>query len=384
MSSIPAWGYLVVLVGSLGLSLGLVPVALAVAVRTGALDHPGPAKSHDKAVPYLGGAAIVIAFAAVVLIGNAIDPPPSGYYQLVGFLGLGVLLSLVGLVDDLRTGGLSPLLRLAFEVGAAVAVCALGTNAHLAGFPAAANDVITVLWVVGVTNAFNLLDNMDGLSAGIATIACLAIFGVAALQQRYLVAALALSMAGCAAGFLRSNFHPAKIYMGDAGSLFLGFVIAVLLLKLRGNAPTRVPVAVILAIPGVALFDTTLVTISRLAHHRSPFQGGKDHTSHRLLRLGFSVRQAVATIYAAGVLLGAAAVGMAEVGDGIRLIGIFALAAVTALSAYPLGRVPTYPLADALGTASRGTTAIPANRAPLHRPRSGTRRSIETTHTSRD
>jgi UDP-GlcNAc:undecaprenyl-phosphate GlcNAc-1-phosphate transferase len=338
MSSIPAWGYLVVLVGSLVMSLGLVPVALAVALRIGALDHPGPAKSHDKAVPYLGGAAIVIAFAAVVLVGNAIDPPPSGYYQLVGFLGLGVLLSLVGLVDDLRTGGLSPALRLAFELAAAIAVCAMGTNAHLAGVPAVANDVITVLWVVGVTNAFNLLDNMDGLSAGTATIACLAIFGVAALQERYLVASLALAMAGCAAGFLRSNFHPARIYMGDAGSLFLGFVIAVLLLKLRGNAPTRVPVAVILAIPGVALFDTTLVTISRLAHRRSPFQGGKDHTSHRLLGLGFSVRQAVGTIYTAGALLGWAAVGMAQLGDSVRFAGTIALLLVASAAAWPLIR----------------------------------------------
>ncbi len=126
--------------------------------------------------------------------------------------------------------------------------------------------------------------------------------------------------------------------MGDAGSLFLGFVIAVLLLKLRGNAPTRVPVAVILAIPGVALFDTTLVTISRLAHRRSPFQGGKDHTSHRLLGLGFSVRQAVGTIYTAGALLGWAAVGMAQLGDSVRFAGTIALLLVASAAAWPLIR----------------------------------------------
>ncbi|HET9058888.1 MAG TPA: MraY family glycosyltransferase [Acidimicrobiales bacterium] len=379
MSSIPAWGYLVILVAALAMSLVLVPVALAVALRIEAFDHPGPAKSHEKAVPYLGGAAIVIAFAAVVLIGNAVDPPPSGYYQLVGFLGLGVMLSIVGLVDDLRVGGLSPVLRLAFEIAAAVAVCALGSNAHLAGVPTLANDAITVIWVVGITNAFNLLDNMDGLSAGIATIACLAIFGVAALQQRYLVAALALAMAGCAAGFLRSNFHPAKIYMGDAGSLFLGFVIAVLLLKLRGPAPTRVPIAVIVAIPGVAVFDTTLVTVSRLAHHRSPFQGGKDHTSHRLLRLGFSVHQAVGTIYGAGLVLGGAALGMAEAGDRIRLVGVGGLAIVTALAAWPLGRVRVRPTDDGslvpdpegqrqrlILTSSHDTADGPADPAAVH------------------
>lgn len=364
MSTLPLWGYPAVLAGSLALSLVLVPVALAVALRFHVLDHPGPAKSHEKAVPYLGGAAIVVAFAAVVVIGNVLDPPPSGLPQLAGTLGLGVLLAIMGLVDDIKQG-ISALLRLFIEIAAAVAVVALGSDAHLAGFPSWANLVISVLWVVGITNAFNLLDNMDGLSAGTAAIACLGIFGVAALQHRYLVAALSLSVAGCAAGFLRSNFHPAKIYMGDAGSLFLGFVVAVLLLKLRGPAPTRVPVAVILAIPGVALFDTTLVVISRLAHHISPLQGGKDHTSHRLVARGLSVRKAVTAIYAAGILLGAAAVGMAEAGDSIRLIGILALAVVTGLAAWPLARVPTYtPVADRLAAGSLVTRARPSPARP--------------------
>ena len=250
-------------------------------------------------MPYLGGAAIVVSFALVVVVGDVIDPPPSELYQLAGFLGVAVLLAVVGLVDDLGKG-LSPWLRLIFEAAAGVAVWYLGISPHLAGVPQPVDALVTVLWVVGITNAFNLLDNMDGLSAGIAVIASLACFGAASLQQRYLVAALSLALAGCAAGFLRANFHPAKIYMGDAGSLFLGFVLAVLLLKLRGNAPTRVPVAVILAIPGVAIFDTTLVTVSRVAHRRSPFQGGQDHTSHRLVRLGMSIPVAVTTIYAAG------------------------------------------------------------------------------------
>lgn len=342
MSSLPPWGYAVVLAGSLAMSLMLVPVAIAIALRFGFFDHPGPAKSHSEAVPYLGGAAIVVSFAVVVLVATALRPPPSGFPQLAGFLGLGVMLAALGLVDDLR-GGLSPWLRLGLETVAAVAVWSLGTNADLAGMPGALNAVVTIAWVVGVTNAFNLLDNMDGLSAGTVVIAALSIFGIAALQHRYLVGALAIALAGCAAGFLRSNFHPARVYMGDAGSLFLGFVVAVLLLKLRANAPTRVDVAVILAIPGVALFDTTLVVLSRLAHHRSPLQGGKDHTSHRLLHLGFSVRQAVLTIYLAGVLLGAAALLMSQVGPAARIVGVVATLAVGCLLALPLARVSVYP-----------------------------------------
>jgi UDP-GlcNAc:undecaprenyl-phosphate GlcNAc-1-phosphate transferase len=341
VSSLPLWGYAVVLAGSLALSLVLVPVAVAVAIRFGLLDHPGPAKSHAAAVPYLGGAAIVVSFALVVVVGNVVDPPPSGLLQLAGFLGIGVLLAVVGLVDDL-TKGLSPWLRLVLEIAAGVGVWRLGISPHLSGVPEPANVAVTILWVVGITNAFNLLDNMDGLSAGIATIAALAIFGVALLQQRYLVSALALALAGCAAGFLRANFHPAKIYMGDAGSLFLGFILAVLLLKLRENAPTRVPVAVILAIPGVAIFDTTLVTLSRVTHRVSPFQGGQDHTSHRLLRLGMSVPAAVTTIYAAGAVLSGAALLMSQLGPSVRIAGVVGLVVVAGALAVPLARVSVY------------------------------------------
>jgi UDP-GlcNAc:undecaprenyl-phosphate GlcNAc-1-phosphate transferase len=360
VSTLPLWGYAVVLVGSLAMSLVLVPVALAVAVRFGLLDHPGPAKGHAAAVPYLGGAAIVVSFALVVVVGNVADPPPSGLDQLAGFLGLGVLLAVVGLVDDLSKG-LSPGLRLVIETGAGVGVWLLGISPHLAGVPRPVDAVVTVVWVVGITNAFNLLDNMDGLSAGVAVVAALAIFGVSLLQQRYLVSALALALAGCAAGFLRANFHPARIYMGDAGSLFLGFVLAVLLLKLRANAPTRVPLAVIIAIPGVAIFDTTLVTVSRLAHRRSPFQGGQDHTSHRLVRLGLSVPVAVTTIYAAGVVLAGAALLMSQLGPSVRIAGVVGLLAAAGALAVPLARVPVYgPRAGAPIERPPGTAPVEA------------------------
>jgi UDP-GlcNAc:undecaprenyl-phosphate/decaprenyl-phosphate GlcNAc-1-phosphate transferase len=357
VSTLPLWGYAVILVGSLALSLVLVPVALAVALRFSLFDHPGPAKSHSEAVPYLGGAAIVVSFALVVVVGNVVDPPPSGLDQLASFLGIGVLLAIVGLVDDLGKG-LSPLLRLVIEAGAGVGVWWLGITPHLAGVPKPVDALVTVLWVVGITNAFNLLDNMDGLSAGVAVIAALAVFGVALLQQRYLVSALALALAGCAAGFLRANFHPAKIYMGDAGSLFLGFILAVLLLKLRANAPTRVPLAVILAIPGVAIFDTTLVTVSRMAHRISPFQGGQDHTSHRLVRLGLSVPVAVTTIYAAGVVLAGAALLMSQLGPSVRIAGVVGLLAAACIVVVPLARVRVYEPARSNATVPTQSTQL--------------------------
>lgn len=357
MNVMPLWGYGVILASSLALSLLLTPLALAAAVRFGILDHPGPTKSHSTAVPYLGGAAIVISFAIVVLIAVAVRPPSSGLAELVAFLGLGAALAVLGLVDDIYRG-LSPLLRLLVEAGAAVVIWVLGDSARLAGAPGWLNAVITIVWIVGVTNAFNLLDNMDGLSAGIASLAALTIFAIACLQHRYLVASLSIALAGCAIGFLRHNLHPAKIYMGDAGSLFLGFVLSVLLLKLRAHQATRVDIAVILAIPAVALFDTGLVVVSRLLHGRNPFLGGKDHTSHRLIRRRRSVHGAVALIYCAGVLCDGAAILMSELGRSARIVGVVGIVAAAACAAYYLGNVKVY---DASMTQSEPATATVAS-----------------------
>ncbi len=346
MSHVSLWADGAILGATLLLSLFLTPFALALAVRFGVLDHPGPTKAQREPVPYLGGTAIVVAFAVVVLAASAIRPPSSGFPELVAFMGLGALLALMGMLDDIR-GGLNPWLRLVLEAGAGAAIVAMGDAAHLAGWPGWLDSVVSVVWIVGVTNAFNLLDNMDGLSAGIAALSALTIFAVAYLQHRYLIAALAIALAGCSAGFLRHNFHPAKIYMGDAGSLFLGFVLSVLLLKLRAQASTRVDVAVILAIPGVALFDTALVVCTRVAHRRNPFNGGRDHTSHRLTHLGLSVKQAVALIYAAGVVLDGSAILMSRLGPAARFAGIAGLLVAGAAAAFRLVRVPVHHAAHA-------------------------------------
>lgn len=152
-----------------------------------------------------------------------------------------------------------------------------------------------------------------------------------------------VALAGCAAGFLRPNFHPAKIHRGDAGSLFLGFVLAVLLLELRANGPTRVPVVVILAIPGLALFDTSLVVISRLCHRTSPFQGGKDHTSHRLVRLGLSVPVAISLLFLVGASLAGVAIGISQLGDTVRIVDVATLVGVGVLASIPMAHIPAYP-----------------------------------------
>lgn len=306
MDGIGALGYLAVLGGSLLLSLVLVPLALRFALRRQVLDHPGGYKTQDAPVPYLGGVAMLVAFAVAVLIAALVRPPVAGLDELAVILATAVAMALVGLLDDLR--GLGVVIRLAAMVGAGLALWFGGTGVLLFGNPWL-DGAVTVLWVVGITNAMNLLDNMDGLSAGVAAIAATTFFAVAALNGQYLVAGLSLALVGCAVGFLRHNRPPARIYMGDAGSLFLGVMLAALGIRLRLDAGPPIAVFVPIIALSVPIFDTALVTITRLLAGRSPFQGGSDHVSHRLVRLGLRVPVAVGAIYAAGA--GSAWLGIA-------------------------------------------------------------------------
>jgi UDP-GlcNAc:undecaprenyl-phosphate GlcNAc-1-phosphate transferase len=171
---------------------------------------------------------------------------------------------------------------------------------------------ITVFWVVGITNAFNLLDNMDGLSAGIAAIASLSFFAIAVSNGQYMVAGLSLALGGCALGFLRHNFHPARVYMGDSGALFFGFLIAFVGLKLQLNISREVSVLIPIVVCSVAVLDTTLVTVARLRHGLSPFQGGRDHISHRLVKVGLPVPVAVSVLYVAAGSVGVVAFVISE------------------------------------------------------------------------
>jgi len=304
------WQYLAVFLVSGALSLFFTPLVLRFALWRDVLDHPGAHKGHKDPVPYLGGLAIVGAFAVTVGIAALVRPPVSGRGELFVILSVAIGLAFVGLLDDLRQ--LNPWVRLVAEIGAGVAVWVVGAGVDLWG-PSLTDALVTVVWVVGITNAFNLLDNMDGLSSGVAAIAAGSIFVIAASNGQFLVAALSIGLAGCALGFLRHNFHPATIYMGDAGALFLGFLLAYLGLKLRFDTPAEVTFLVPIVVMGVPIFDTTLVTLTRVARGVSPFQGGRDHTSHRLVRIGLPVPAAVALIYAVGVCLGLVALVISRV-----------------------------------------------------------------------
>jgi UDP-GlcNAc:undecaprenyl-phosphate GlcNAc-1-phosphate transferase len=283
---------------------------------------------------------LVVSFAAAVLLSVVIREPESGSRELLVVLGVAVGLSVVGWVDDLRQ--LSPTWRLVAEVLAALTVWSIESGVNLTGVMVV-DMFLTILWVVGITNAFNLLDNVDGLSSGLAAIACVAFFALAVSNGQFLVAALAIGLAGCTVGFLRNNFYPARIYMGDAGALFIGFLIAYLGIKLRFEGSPRTTALVPVLVCLVAIFDTMLVVIARLGTGRSPFQGGRDHVSHRLIKVGLSIPVAVGAIYFLAAALGVVSFVVSRIDSTSALILVSLVGIAMALVGVLLLMVPVYP-----------------------------------------
>ena len=273
------------------IAIGGTPLVRYAALQLGILDQPSARKIHRAPVPLMGGAAIYVAFiAALTLWGER-----SYVNEVVGIFVGATLVSLVGALDDSR--GVGSYLKLLFQVVAACILVFSGVQVRL--FDGFLDVILTLLWVVGVTNAFNLLDNMDGLSSGVATISAAFFTLLAAMSDQYLVGTLAAALCGACVGFLVYNWNPARVFMGDTGSLFLGFLLAAVGIKLRFPANTAsitwmIPILV-LALP---VFDTSLVFISRLRRGKNPLTtAGKDHVSHRLaLRTG-SQREAVLLCY---------------------------------------------------------------------------------------
>ncbi len=302
----PMSNYLLMAASALVLAVGGTPMARQAALKLGVLDQPAARKLHAKPVPLLGGAAIYAAFIlALLFLGDRFY-----VHEVVGIFVGASLVSLVGVVDDSR--GLGSTVKLAGQILAAGILVYSGVQVRL--FGNWVDVALTVLWVVGITNALNLLDNMDGLSGGIALIAAVYFTLLAALSDQYLVGALAAALAGACAGFLVYNWNPAHIFMGDTGSLFIGFLLAAVGIKLRFPANSAsitwaIPVMV-LALP---IFDTTLVFISRLRRGKNPLTtAGKDHISHRLARLTGSRREAVLLCYLIAGAAGLAAVFLTQ------------------------------------------------------------------------
>jgi len=296
----------VALVG-FALSLGLTPLTRRIARRVGLLDKPGGRKAHAAPTPLLGGLAIYGAFILALL---AFPHWPQYALQLGAILAGSTWLAFVGLVDDRI--GLSPRSKFPAQFLAALAVLASGISIDLTHSPIL-NDLLTLLWIVGIINALNFLDNMDGLAAGVSAIAAAGFFLLAISQGQELVSALSASLCGAAIGFLIYNFNPASTFMGDMGSMVLGFVLSVVGIKLHFySQSTAVTWMIPVLVLGLPLFDTSLVVYTRLREGRSPFVGGRDHTSHRLVSLGLSSKRSVVILYGACVILSASALVISQ------------------------------------------------------------------------
>ena len=302
------------------ISAAAVPVCARLAARLGAVSRPRGDRWHQRPIPLLGGLAIALgAFVAMAPLLGTSTP-------LLAIAGGAAVCVLVGVLDDLRP--IKPQTKLTAQLLVAAAAVSAGLRLPVTGVDWL-DVLLSIFWLVALSNAFNLLDNMDGLAAGVAAIAALAHAVLFATRGEMPAAWLASAVAGACAGFLVHNLHPASIFMGDAGSLFLGFSIGGLSLIAGASAGPGSPSALLL--PGlivlVPIFDTAFVTVHRLAAGRPISQGGRDHASHRLVAAGFTERQAVAALYAAGamaalVALATARFGLADSGVAIGLLGI--------------------------------------------------------------
>jgi UDP-GlcNAc:undecaprenyl-phosphate GlcNAc-1-phosphate transferase len=296
---------------ALSASLVITVPVRALAIRVGMVDLPGPRKVHLKPIPLLGGLAIYAGVMIAILI--VFDGPARA--QSFGIVTGATLVAIVGFLDD--RGWLHHQVKLFLGMPLAAAILlASGVRANVFAVLAGGKTgfwldvVLTVVWVVGITASFSILDHMDGLCAGVAAMASVFFVMAAYLNGQTVVATLAAATLGAAAGFLRWNFKPAKIFMGDGGAMFLGFLMATLALKLRFEHATNLagwlaPVLILSA----TIFDTSLVTISRSRRGLLPFATpGKDHSAHRLANLGLGQRGAVLMIYLAGAICGGAGV----------------------------------------------------------------------------
>ncbi|MFP4229397.1 MAG: hypothetical protein ACLFTE_11310 [Salinivenus sp.] len=308
-------------------TLVLTPLVIWAARRYDWVAYPTADRWHGEPTALMGGVAIVVAATAAFLGGQ---PPPD--LQIVW--GAGLLMFAVGLVDDQWRVG--PVTKLTTQVVATGILLSLGF-AFGPSWPLWVSLPLTLVWVIGITNAINLLDNMDGLAAGIAGIAALVLAGFGAFTGQPGAVVLGGAVGGAALGFLWFNFNPARIFMGDCGSLFLGGLIAALGLVVQRGASVGHPVAIALvplAVLAIPILDTTLVTVVRSWAGRPISEGGRDHTSHRLVQLGLSETHAVLLLYGLSLMSGALALLLlfvdvtlfyalaALVGAGLAVVGL--------------------------------------------------------------
>jgi UDP-GlcNAc:undecaprenyl-phosphate GlcNAc-1-phosphate transferase len=329
---------------ALGLATVMTPIAGRIAGRVGLVAYPKRDRWHRSPTPLLGGIAIFMgSVPLVVMIAEAVSAHMLDRFAAL-LLGATLIFAL-GLIDDLKT--LPPYAKL---LGQIVAACGLVASLPIARYlPWSVLMVpVMIFWIVGVTNAFNLLDNMDGLSAGIGAIVSLTLFVFNFIQGDHQTALLCIVIAGACGGFLIFNINPARNFMGDCGSQLLGYLLSGIVVLGAAKASSELALTLLVPVGVMALpiLDTTLVTIVRSLHHRPISQGGRDHLSHRLVALGLNERSAVLVLYAVSILFGSLAIASNYVSGPVTLLlGSLLVLGIAFFGIY-LGQVRIYTEVD--------------------------------------
>jgi UDP-GlcNAc:undecaprenyl-phosphate GlcNAc-1-phosphate transferase len=353
------WHYLALVGVALSVTFALTPLVRGLSARFGLLDAPGGRRVHTHEVSRLGGVAIFGGFCAAMVAQYAGErfggwTPVLSHdgWPLVGtFAGMIVIVA-VGLWDDIRP--IRPGVKLVGQIVAASLPLAAGLRVDYVGNPFGGGLIqlgllgipVTLAWIVGFTNVINLIDGLDGLAAGVSAIAAVSFLVLAAQMNQLVAAAFASALIGACIGFLRYNFHPASIHMGDSGAMFLGFTLSTLALQGVMKSVAAITLVVPLLVIGVPVFDT-LSAIIRRARHGRPIQEADDgHIHHRLLRRGFNHRQTVLIIYVWSAALAAGGYSMRFV-PSLFKIGVFLVLAV--LSAFMASRLGLFDAARVHG-----------------------------------
>lgn len=294
------------------ITLFTTPLAKKLSIKLGAIDYPKDRGIHKKPMPRMGGIAIILGFMVTVFIFIWFIEDIN-ISQFLGFIAGALIIAFLGMADDIKN--LSARFKFAIQIVAALVVVFSGTRIHIVSWsiPSSLSFLsipLTVIWIVGVTNAVNLIDGMDGLASGVSAIAAICLMVLCIMTGSELAVLLTAVLAGACMGFLPRNFNPAEIFMGDTGSTFLGFVLAVT--SILGVFKGYVLLAVVVAILclGLPIFDTLFAIARRIIHHKPIMEPDRGHMHHRLIDKGYSQKQAAIILYGISIICGLIAIIM--------------------------------------------------------------------------
>lgn len=321
---------------ALAVAYFITPRVKDLAIKLGALDAPDDRKVHTRPIPRMGGLAIYAGFVLAVLASMHVSR------EIMGLLVGGTVILIVGIIDDLKP--LPARVKLLGQIVAAAVLVMFDIRIEWLTNPFGEMIYVdylaiplTIIWVVSLTNTVNLIDGLDGLAAGVSTIASITILLVALQQNFVAVAILTAALAGSAFGFLQHNFNPAKIFMGDTGSMFLGYMLAAI--SILGAVKSAATIALIVPIValGLPILDTAFAIIRRYMSGRPIFKPDKGHLHHRLLEMGLTQKQAVLLMYVISGCLGLSAIALTEVNKSFGILIVLVLLSIAFVGAKKIG-----------------------------------------------